>query len=360
VRHFEGEFLADGYMDVPVALLAFFSVYLLLEDRSAQQSQSRQLLWFSALAAAAAALTKQSGVYILAIWPLLAWLLAARRADSLRPRDLWPPFVLALLFAGSFYLYRSVIIGQGLDSDNTAYLLGEIHRGRDMLQRLQNAWLIMGRYGYMFLVCLLALPWQKPALRWITLLVLLPFTLLWMLFYSYDERNLAIALPFAGMLAGAALERAIEFALSLTSRIPPRWVPAALLPLLAGLLLTTGSLALPNARLLAAQDAARREVFNPELNRQLYAYFEANGLEGQILTNYPVDFLPGLQGKQRSFWYNEADVFLSELNNPANRYLLVPANASDNVRELVRQRAAAGQIQPVFETQHGYLPFAYF
>jgi hypothetical protein len=59
-KKFLGEFLADGYVDIPVAFLSFFSVYLLLKLRKDQDIKSYRLsLWFSALAAATGALTKQ-------------------------------------------------------------------------------------------------------------------------------------------------------------------------------------------------------------------------------------------------------------------------------------------------------------
>ena len=356
VRHFIGEFVSDGYMDMPAAFLGFLSLYLLLKiSPSADPARVRRSLWFSALAAAAAALTKQTGLYILAAWPLLGWLLALRGGAGLSRRAVWLPWGLALALVALFYIPRLLVLAQGLDSDNTGYLVGTIHGDKSWLERAAVALAEMGRYAYLAGFALAAAAWQKPVYRWLTGVVLLPFLLIWGLLFSYDTRNITLALPLLGLLSGLGLEELVEKGLAWLPRLRFGWLKAwMLLGLgLAGVI-ALGLLLMPDAKLSAAQERAQREIFNPDLNRQLYAYIEQNGLAGRILTNYPVDYLPGLQGKQNSFWFNDLPVLLSEMKDTRNGYLLVPSGAGGEVAEAIEQRLARGELKLIFDAAGGY------
>ena len=67
-------FLSSGYGDAPVAFMAFADVYALLLARSTGEPALRtKYVLLGAVLCAGAALTKQAGLYIAAVYPILAW-----------------------------------------------------------------------------------------------------------------------------------------------------------------------------------------------------------------------------------------------------------------------------------------------
>ena len=66
--------LSSGYADVPLAFFALASVYVLMLARSTSDRRAgAKFLMPGAVLAAGAALTKQTGLYVAAIYPVLAW-----------------------------------------------------------------------------------------------------------------------------------------------------------------------------------------------------------------------------------------------------------------------------------------------
>ena len=73
--------IGSGYADVPLAFLSFAAVYALLLARRMEAAQMRgRYVLVGAALAAGAALTKQSGLYLAAVYPLLAWRFVLRPA----------------------------------------------------------------------------------------------------------------------------------------------------------------------------------------------------------------------------------------------------------------------------------------
>jgi hypothetical protein len=354
-QHFLGDTLAEGYVDAPAAYLGFFSVYLLLELHGVNDTDRlRHGWWFSALCGAAAALTKQSGAVVLLLWPLLALLFGPRPSGVRERRAFWLAWTAAVLLCAVFYLYRAAVIAQGLDSTNFSYLTHGIYEGAPVWQRILSAYTQMGRYGPLFLFTLLATVWQKPLYRRLTWAVAFPGVLLWAAFYSYDTRNIALALPFFGLAAGMAIEGLAVCLLSGLERLRVERGPSWIWVLLAVGVLLLPALRLNDTRLLDLQENKQRRIFNARLNEQLYAFFEVQGFDGRILTNYPVDYLPGMRGLQRSFWFDDTVVFLDEFEDPLNAYLLVPSTVSEEIEAIIKEKQAQGELELVFDSSSGY------
>ncbi len=165
-----------------------------------------------AVLCAGAALTKQAGLYIAAVYPVLAWSLVGRGAEGRRPQATfaWPAIgvvvlVLAVLIA-PWYVYKLLAIHRGADGAVAAYLLHDIHQGRNLWQRLLHAGGLLHAAvplpAVAALLAAMALALRDPVQRRLTLLVAAPFALLWALGFSYDLRNIALAIPFAAAAAG--------------------------------------------------------------------------------------------------------------------------------------------------------------
>ena len=75
-------------MDLPSSFFGFSCIYLLLRAHLSSGRGQFNINWIIArrLMAAAAALTKQSGLFILLVFPILAWVLVLRSENSLSTR----------------------------------------------------------------------------------------------------------------------------------------------------------------------------------------------------------------------------------------------------------------------------------
>jgi hypothetical protein len=326
-------YLSSGYADVPVAFLAYAGVYALLLARGAADAKTQtKYVFLGAVLCAGAALTKQAGLLIAVVYPLLAWLLVYRavgpRAVPSRAgwtRWLFLAAVLVTLIA-PWYLYKQLAMLHGDETRLTGYLLHDIHEGRNLLQRLIHAGgLLRGALtlpGLVALLLAMVFAFRDYSQRWLVLVAAAPLALAWALGFSYDLRNLALAIPLAGAAAGVG---AVELAKTLarqratagsssgasgrdtagqasSAAHAPAWV-RRVLSLRVGyvVLLLIVPLALFATRiargdLVARQRALQRSICMADVDRLLYQCQQRPGIRGAIVTDYlPMQWLPDLQ-----------------------------------------------------------------
>jgi hypothetical protein len=72
-----------------------------------------------------------------------------------------------------------------------------------------------------------------------------------------------------------------------------------------------------------------------------------NGPQTRILTNYPMEFIPGLSQYQARFDFQDYDLFLSRIQNPEIEYLMVPNVVDDQIKDYIDARVKAGDYQIV-------------
>jgi hypothetical protein len=74
-----------------------------------------------------------------------------------------------------------------------------------------------------------------------------------------------------------------------------------------------------------------------------------NGPQTKILTNYPMDYIPGLEKNQVRFNFQDYDIFLSDLQNPEIEYLLVPNGIDKRIAGYIDGQVNAGNYEVVFK-----------
>ena len=211
--------LSSGYADVPLAFFATATIYALMLARDTTDLPQRaKCLLLGAMLAAGTALTKQTGLYIAMIYPLLAWrfVLCTDRPGLARH---WPSLVriclLLTLLILPWYLYKLFDIQAGGDHNNTTRLLSDFHEGRSLPQRLVYAGSLFVEattpLGAALLVITVAASLRDPRARWLLGFFVLPLGLIWALAFSYDLRNLSMIIPAIGAAAGIGLMQIIEW-----------------------------------------------------------------------------------------------------------------------------------------------------
>jgi hypothetical protein len=119
------------------------------------------------------------------------------------------------------------------------------------------------------------------------------------------------------------------------------------------------SAAVPSKILIQKQEFLQKQILNPELNQQLYDFFEAHPSKQIILTNYPVGFLPGFEGRETRFGFNNLKDFEWALKQGNIGFLLVPNYAVDAVRARIKSGVESGEFTLIFTTDK-YVPEEFY
>jgi hypothetical protein len=387
--------LNSGYADVPLAFFALATVYaIMLAQGTRLASQRAKYLMLGVAMAAGAAATKQMGLYIAALYPLLAWRFVLRGEGSGR---WWKQVALLVemwtiigILVSPWYLYKFFDFRAGGDTNNTLALLTDFHEGRNLWQRMAHGGAMIAESltpgGAALLAISMAASLGDRFQRWLVALVVLPLGLLWAIAFSYDLRNLALILPLAGSAAGIGLLRIGSWAAALYRRrptpdiipetdhlgngfriLPPgsegntslssptAWLDSLHFGHLAGAvaaLLAAACLCVSDAALLDCQRQQQRAVGVPELNRCLYAYAADHPDCAAIATDYQaMEWLPDMGGRRVVCTCQELAAFRRSFDRPEVGYVLVRTQgAAADVRGFLADATAA---HLVFEN-HGF------
>ncbi len=361
INLFLGEYIPEGYVDIPVACFSLLAIYTLLHARGIRSlPELKRTLLLGSLATAAAAVTKQPGLYVMAFYPLLAylWLLKDRKDLSRREALLLlaKHFLIALVIVVPWYAFMEYRIIYGGNTSNIDYVITEIYKGQTLPERFVSAVLSLGSYVYFFAFALISLLVLDNKYRQIVIFLVFPFAILWAFFLSYEHRNLAVALPLLAMSVGVAAEAWV------TRLRAARWkrrelrVPAFAILILAAILLGASALMLSDQTIIERQVSEQRQIFEPELNQKLYRYFSRTEGPEPVITSYPVGWLPGLE----SMWVQERFTDQKSYQRTLQRYpnaelLLLPLLTADPlILSEIQQGIAAGTYEQIF-TEGNYM-----
>ena len=212
---FLGESLiVSGYMETALPFFGLLTVYALLEVSEEGPRFSTVLL--AALFGGAAGLVKQGGLYFTVLALLWTGLAVYRRrpdlAESGELRKLSFACLAGLVLVLPWYGKQYAAFAAGTDSPNVGYLAAFTAQGRSYIDVIASA--ISRVYTFRgdvakplcwFVTLTLACSIGDSTGRKVLLRVLLPVSLLWALFFSYEVRTLSLALPFAALCSGLGI-----------------------------------------------------------------------------------------------------------------------------------------------------------
>jgi hypothetical protein len=362
LNFFMGKYFSEVYVDIPVACLSLLAVHTLLVARHSVDKQDlRATLALGSLATATAAVTKQTGLYIMAFYPVFSYFWVLRTRKGFRTSDslklIGKNLLLALLLVVPWYALIEYNILTGRSTSNIEYVIEDIYKGQTYWERFVAAVNSLGSYAYLFVFLVISLLVLPTEFQQLVVLVILPFSILWAVFLSYEYRNLAIAFPLLSMTTGVAIESWLQRLLAFLGRRKIKLaVPALVFILLALATVGAGSLALTSDQLIARQLTEQRKIFEPTLNQKLYSYFSRTEGPEPIITNYPINWLPGLNGLWRHDLFNDFSDFQQNLIGFSDStLLLVPASGIDPaIMNFVWQQINAGIYQLEF-TEANYM-----
>ena len=304
IKKFLGDWIADGYVDIPLMFFAFLSIFPVIKAIYQTDPKIKSTYVFlGALFAAGAAVTKQGGLYMVIVYPILAYFLVIKDLKGYKPRiPIWAGYLLIILILiAPWYLYKEVGFINGVDKTGIDYVTHEWYGNATLFERIGNAVNSLGKYQAVFIAAILTFPLLNKTYRLILLAIVIPYTFFWAGYVSYEVRNLSLVFPFVCLVAGMGIDRFIRLALDFSSRLP--WGRMKLYPLpilIVACLIFLGThleAQTPNSVLIDSQIEKQKKLIFPGLNDRIYEVLADSEPGTVILTNYPIiSHLPGLGG----------------------------------------------------------------
>jgi hypothetical protein len=400
VGYFAGTFLTGwlllrlgstgtGYVDTATAFFGFASLVVLFLSESMQGSARIKFVLLGAVLASGSALTKQAGLWIVFIYPVLYVGFVEKGFSKQVIRNLILILSIYIILIGIWYGYKEYQIRTGVDYSEISSTTISAHQGRNFLERLQygialldnslktsvrfplnNTKLtILGNFNLMLIVLFALFGLRQEYFRWLFITVILPFSLIWILFFSYDTRNIALVIPFVGLIAGMGVQEIIDriskanivtIPYSFNSlrypifRVATGWLQSMRVVYIFILLIPL-LLLLPikytDSFLIDRAISKQKQVGDATINAKIYEFQVKHGFGGKILTDYQyLGVLPGLQC-YFEMDYSASPQFIQSLKNPDIAYTLVNDSFMDEkVKVYVHKRIHDGDFKVLFES----------
>ncbi len=288
------KFLASGHMDIPVSFFAFLSFHVMHGHQREDKTRDFKTIWLAVILASAAAVTKQAGLYILVF--VLVWGLGSlykSRKTLSRQRTAVKILLLVLtiiILTGSWYTIKEFQIRH--DEDIPEFpMLKKAHQERSYTGRFSfGVSLLFRDIHFPFLVyttiLLVLLSLFNKKSWFVSLFIVIPYTVIWGFLYSYDTRNLAFVLPFMAFSAGFGTESLIKLLPGPATK-PLYKIPTMPVIIMVLLVVTAATLTIyKKEALIRQQNLQRLKMSEVRLNEMLYKYHEQVGLKGKIATRY--------------------------------------------------------------------------
>jgi hypothetical protein len=342
--------LSNGYVDIAVAFFTFATLYILLKAHGTSDVEQRNRLYIlGALFTAGAAVTKQTGIYIALCYPVLVVAdvyFSKYPLDKKRIRTWIGVFAVVSLVWAAWYVFKS-IVGTDPQAFNTYLSLSENkYENVNLFSRIASAIGQNREFIVLFFLIAVTFRWMDRFYKVLTLLFA-PFPFIWAGLASYDTRNLAIFLPVLALVAGYSINWLIVklVGISESSKVLqiPVYIPVAFACLA---LFSLGFLVTPQ-KLYQRQVDLQRQIFSPNKNRMLLDLVAENGPQTRIMTNYPMEYIPGLREYQVRFDYQDYNQFLARVQNPKIEYLLVPNVTNAQIKDYIDDKVQSGKYQVI-------------
>lgn len=363
-KKFLNEYIASGYTDIPLTFFSLISILFLMLLQK-ETDEHRKINWWilSTIFASGAAITKQAGLYILAINLILGFYfifgLKIRRAFQSNWKALLTILILAFMIVAPWYGTKAIQFAMGIGQSHLATPVqstNHVHQQNSIIATAISAFGSLDKYFYFFLIAIPAFIFVDKFWRWILVLVVVPYTLIWSVYASYDTRNLALTFPLYTTIIGLGLWSFTKWTLTQLKKI--RFFQ---IKLIIPLFLIIGGIVLgltfkyDSTFLENKQVELQTQLFSPNLNQQLISYFADKPSDISVLTPYPLDYIPGLHG-QVTFFFNDLEQFRDYVNSESIDYILYPGYTAQSIKNDIANGEEEGKFTEILSNSD-WIPY---
>jgi hypothetical protein len=352
--------ISEGYVDLPLAFFSLISVYcLLLAENEQREDVLKRTLWLGAIFTAGASMTKQSGLYLFALYPILIYFIVLKKNKDFEIKEklkiaLIPSLILLIIVLPG-YAFAQINILTGLNKSNAWGVFEKHYNELNLLERIPGAIESLDKYVYLYPLLVLLIPLLSKTHRWIALTIVFPYTLIWSMLFSYSVRNLSLAIPFLGLGVGMGLGRVLILSKQIFTRFHLHRIKAAIIPIILALVVFGLSFHFTDAELVNQQTEEQTDILFQSINKKLYAFFPEGGPYEKIITQYPIRYLPGFEDSQIRYRFETYEGYVSKKEeHPDVKLLLIEKSANEQVLEEVFGNIDKGNYKLIFDDQ-GYI-----
>lgn len=287
-------YIYAGYADIPVSYFVMLSVLSL--NYAITNKNDFRYIALAIVLAGAACVTKQAGFFWFLFLPLF---LFVRSRVPIVWKKIIAWYLLVFVFIVlPFYLWAQWLRVQGVNESEVLYLMETIHQDKDYWERLVAGFsTLLSKWGNE-LSCLVPLGLLTSLFLKKTRVLAfwgITYIVLWACFFSYDERNVAIALPVIGLCAAFGLSSLMD-RLQVPSFVFRISFPVLHFGFVLAFLMIAGLMS-SNQAIRELHKVSKERVYNSSLNEKIYEFIKP---EYTVLTDYHVlFFLPGYESTGR-------------------------------------------------------------
>jgi hypothetical protein len=370
IKKFLGPFVIEGLADLPSAFLAFSAIYFLFISQIDKQSTENKIEYavLIVLGAAGCAVTKQAGLLFLSLFSIIYFLFFVKplfKENSKKANKLiLTTVLLILIIVVPWYLYKQVLIWQGLERSEIQMIVGATKHAFNYLStkdQLLEIVKLLGKYFYLLILLIPLSFFVEPMITTLNLFLIFPFFIIWGIFASYSFRNLAIALPIFGISSGISLNHVFNYAFKIFKKVSIGKLKIKYYLIILIILITiTGFFIFPDDLLQTKQLEQVMNTFSPSINQKLVSALEGEKNNFLIITNYPIDNLPGMAGKKIGFLFNDFDSYQLTLESAKvdTIYLLVPNYSDQRIMDDIYKKLETGEYTLIFEDE-SWIPYLF-
>lgn len=354
IKKFLGSYISEAYADIPLAFFSLITVLSYIKKDNIAKDKKELFLVF--LFAAAAAVAKQPGLYMLVAMAILIFIDCFRNKTVFRWLLTYASIAAFIVLIGYFHnLFPTITNFSGKGILAYSSIAADASDSSSILGQLRFAFQSLGKYLAFFILLIPGLFILSKKLKFLTIFVLIPFFLLWAAIASYDTRNLALIFPLLAILIGEILEKVFETFFNGMNTLGFGRIPFWVSYIFALLCLIGLGLLLPKEKIHDSWAEKQKQILAPGINQQLYS-LDLSGTCQNILTNYPIMVLPGLEENQIGFWFDDYEVYISAIQDPTICWLLVPPYADSKIQEDITERIA-GQHFSILYTEDNWIAY---
>jgi len=368
IKKYLGHFVIEGLADLPSAFLAFTAIYFMIISQVDKHSIENKIEYaiLIAIGAAGSAVTKQAGLLFLSLFSIVYFLFFGKplyRENSEKAKKiLLTSVMIILVIVVPWYLYKQVLIWQGLGKSEVQMIMGATKHAfnyTSIKDQLLEVVKLLGKYFYLLILLIPLSFFVEPMIGALNFFLIIPFLISWGVFASYDFRNLAIALPIFGLSSGLSIDYIFRYAFNISKKISIGKLKIKyVLIMLIILIAFTGLFIFPDDLLRAKQLEKVMDTFSPSINRKLVSALEGEKNDFLMITNYPIENLPGMAEKKIGILFDDFDVYRSTLENAEvdTIYMLVPKYSDQRIMDDINKKLEMGEYTFIFEDE-SWIPY---
>ena len=363
LKKFLGPFVIEGLADLPTAFLAFSAIYFLFISQVDKQSTENKIRYaiLIVLGAAGSAVTKQAGLLFLLFFSIVYFIFFVKPLFKENPKRtnqiILITVLLVLIIVIPWYLYKQVLIWQGLEKSEIQMIVGATGHAFNYIStkdQLLEITKLLGKYFYLLILLIPLSFFVEPMIRAFILFLVFPLFMGWGIFASYDFRNLAIALPVFGICSGISLNHVFNYGFNILKKVSIGKLKIKYYLLILSVLITiTGFYFFPYDLLQRKQLEQAMNTFSPSTNEKLVSALKGEKNDYLIMTNYPMENLPDMAGKKIGVLFNDFDAYQLTLQSAKvdTLYLLVPNNSDQRIMDDIYEKLETGEYTLIFEDE---------